>query len=70
MRDFIDYCNQNRILLAIYPPHSTHMLQPLDVIMFKTLSSGYLHEVYRFMERCQGLTSMSKQDFYPLFMAA
>jgi hypothetical protein len=24
--DFIEYCNQNRILLAVYPPHSTHTL--------------------------------------------
>ncbi|KAF2825177.1 hypothetical protein CC86DRAFT_276081, partial [Ophiobolus disseminans] len=23
-----------------------------------------------FMERCQGLTSMSKRDFYPMFIAA
>jgi hypothetical protein len=67
--DFIDYCDRNRIL-AIYPPHSAHTLQPLDVVMFKPLSSGYPHEVSRFVERCQGLTSMSKRDFYPLFMAA
>jgi hypothetical protein len=68
--DLIDYCNQNRILHTIYLPHSTHTLQPLDVVMFKPLSSGYSHEVSRFMERCQGLTLMSKQDYYPLFMAA
>jgi hypothetical protein len=68
MMDLIDYCNQNRILLAIYPPHSTHMLQPLDVVMFKPLLLGYSHQVSRFMERCQGLTSMSKKDFYLLFM--
>ncbi|KAH5621133.1 hypothetical protein HBI60_254160 [Parastagonospora nodorum] len=39
--DFIEYCYQNRILLAILPPHSTHTLQPLDVVMFKPLSSAY-----------------------------
>jgi hypothetical protein len=38
--------------------------------MFKPLWSGYSHEVSRFMERYQGLTSMSKQGFYPLFIAA
>jgi hypothetical protein len=68
--DFIEYCNQNRILLAVYPPHSTHTLQPLDVVMFKPFSSAYSNQVAAFMERCQGLTSMSKRDFYPMFMAA
>ena len=33
--DFIDYCDQNKILLAVYPPHSTHTLQPLNVALFK-----------------------------------
>jgi hypothetical protein len=69
-KEFIDYCDQNRILLMIYPPHSTHTLQPLDVVMFKPLSSAYSGEVAAFMERCQGLTSMSKRDFYPMFMTA
>jgi hypothetical protein len=32
--DFIDYCDGNRILLAIFPPHATHSLQPLDVVLF------------------------------------
>jgi hypothetical protein len=68
--EFIDYCDRNRILLMVYPPHSTHTLQPLDVVMFKPLSSAYSGQVAAFMERCQGLTSMSKRDFYPMFMAA
>jgi hypothetical protein len=54
----------------IDPPHSTRTLQPLDVVMFKPLSSAYSGEVAAFMERCQGLTSMSKRDFYPMFMVA
>ncbi|KAH5177126.1 hypothetical protein HBI67_211460 [Parastagonospora nodorum] len=68
--DFIEYCDQNRILLMVYPPHSTHTLQPLDVVMFKPLSSAYSAQVASFMERSQGLTSMSKRDFYPMFIAA
>jgi hypothetical protein len=49
--DFIDYCDHNRILLANYPPYSTHTLQPLNVVMFKPLSSAYLAQVASFMER-------------------
>jgi hypothetical protein len=68
--DFIEYCDQNKILLAVYPPHSTHTLQALDVSMFKPLSTAYSNEVSAFMERSQGLTSMSKRDFFPLFYRA
>ena len=68
--DFIEYCDQNKILLAVYPPHSTHTLQPLDVVLFKPLSTAYSNEVSAFMERSQGLTSMSKRDFFPLFYRA
>jgi len=38
---FINYCDQNRILLAFLPPHSTHRLQPLDVGLFKPLANYY-----------------------------
>jgi hypothetical protein len=68
--DFIEYCDQNKILLAIYPPHSTHTLQPLDVALFKPLSTAYSNEISAFMERSQGLVSMSKRDFFPLFYRA
>ncbi|KAF1996484.1 DDE-domain-containing protein, partial [Amniculicola lignicola CBS 123094] len=30
-QDFLQYCEENRILLAVFPPHLTHTLQPLDV---------------------------------------
>jgi hypothetical protein len=68
--DFIEYCDQNKILLAVYPPHSTHTLQPLDVVMFKPLATGYLNEVAAFIERSQGLISISKRDFFLLFYQA
>jgi hypothetical protein len=68
--DFIEYCDQNKILLAVYSSHSTQTLQPLDVVMFKPLATEYSNEVAGFMERSQGLTSMSKRDFFPLFYQA
>ncbi|KAF2818744.1 hypothetical protein CC86DRAFT_308504, partial [Ophiobolus disseminans] len=49
---------------------STHTLQPLDVVLFKPLSTAYSSQISAFLERCQGLTLMSKRDFCPLFMAA
>jgi len=42
---FIDYCHLNRILLAVFPPHSTHRLQPLDVSLFAPLATFYSQEL-------------------------
>lgn len=67
---FIEYCDQNKILLAVYPPHSTHTLQPRDVCMFKPLSTAYSNEISAFMQRSQCLVSMSKRDFSLLFYRA
>jgi hypothetical protein len=68
--EFIEYCDKARILLAIYPPHSTHTLQPLDVCMFKPLSTAYSAELSDFMYNCQGFSSITKRDFFRLFYKA
>jgi hypothetical protein len=39
----------HRILLLVYPPHSTHSLQPLDVVIFKPLSSHYSAKLTTFI---------------------
>ena len=68
--DFIDYCDNNKILLAIYPPHSTHTLQPLDVAMFKPLSTAYSKMLSTHLHRSHGLLPIKKDDFFPLFWDA
>jgi hypothetical protein len=68
--DFIKYCDQNKILLAILPPHSTHTLQLLDVVMFKPLSTAYSKELTTHLHNGQGLTSIKKADFFHLFWKA
>ncbi|KAF2176819.1 DDE-domain-containing protein [Zopfia rhizophila CBS 207.26] len=67
---FIEYCDKNKILLAIYPPHSTHTLQPLDVCLFKPLSTAYTVELEVFMDECQGFFSITKRDFFRFFWVA
>jgi len=37
---FIAHCLQNKILLIILPPHTSHLLQPLNVAIFGPLKSG------------------------------
>jgi hypothetical protein len=68
--DFIDYCDQNKILLAIFPPHATHTLQLLDVALFKPLSTAYSNELSSFMDQCCGLLPITKSHFFPLFWRA
>jgi hypothetical protein len=68
--DFIGYCDTNRILLAIFPPHSTHSLQPLDVVLFSPLSTNYTKELYRSTQRSQGITRITKRAFFSNFWAA
>ena len=51
----------------IFPPHSTHTLQPLDVVMFSPLSKAYSAELSRHLHRSQGLIAVKKGDFLPLF---
>ncbi|EED19145.1 conserved hypothetical protein [Talaromyces stipitatus ATCC 10500] len=67
---FIEYCDKNRILLAIFPAHAIHTLQPLDVALFAPLSKAYTKELRKFIDDCQGLSRLSKRDFFRLFWAS
>ncbi|KAI7972834.1 hypothetical protein EIK77_000322 [Talaromyces pinophilus] len=67
---FIEYCNSNRILLAIFPAHATHTLQPLDVAIFSPLSNAYTKQLDDFMKESYGFTRLTKRDFFRLFWAS
>lgn len=54
----------------IYPPHSTHTLQPLDVVCFKPLSQNYTKELDYRTQRVQGILGIDKSDFFNLFWPA
>jgi hypothetical protein len=68
--EFISYCDRHRILLMVFPPHSTHTLQPLDVVLFHPLAQAYSAELTAYLHRAQGLISIQKGDFFPLFWRA
>jgi hypothetical protein len=67
---FIEYCDKNRILLAVLPPHSTHALQPLDVSLFAPLARAYSDELSQFIYQSAGLCRITKRDFFRLFWAS
>jgi hypothetical protein len=52
------------------PPHSTHSLQPLDVVVFSPLSAANSQELVQHLHRTQGLIPVKKADLFPLFWPA
>ena len=69
-KKFIEKCDSKRILLAFYPPHATHRLQPLDVSLFAPLATYYTQELDQFTFQSQGLSAIQKRDFFRLFWPA
>ena len=68
--EFLRYCQTNRILVAVYPPHSTHRLQPLDVSLFAPLAIYYSEALQQFIHECQGISAVQKRDFFRFFNEA
>ncbi|KAF2838465.1 DDE-domain-containing protein [Patellaria atrata CBS 101060] len=67
---FLEYCISNKIILANYPPHSTHRLQPLDVSLFSPLATYYSQNLDDFLSRSQGISNIAKRNFFELFWPA
>ncbi|KAJ6436785.1 DDE superfamily endonuclease, CENP-B-like protein [Purpureocillium lavendulum] len=68
--DFLEWCDQHRIIVAVFPPHSTHRLQPLDVSLFSPLSTAYSNQLIQWTAKTQGLVGLSKREFWTLFWNA
>jgi hypothetical protein len=64
---FDEICEENKIIPICIPPHSSHLLQPLDIGCFAVLKRAYSRLV-KFRMRC-GSNHVDKLDFlevYPL----
>jgi len=68
--EFLDWCHKNKILVAVFPPHSIHRLQPLDVSLFSPLAKYYSRELDYHIAYSQGLVSVGKRHFWRFFWAA
>jgi hypothetical protein len=44
-QDFKDYCPENKIITVCMPAHSSHILQPLDVVCFSPLKLKYSQRI-------------------------
>ena len=67
---FLDWCEQHRIYVAVYPPHTTHRLQPLDVSLFSPLATYYSQSLEQFIQQTTALSNIGKRDFFELFWPA
>jgi hypothetical protein len=67
---FINFCDKNKILLCIFPPHATHRLQPLDVSLFSPLATYYSQELDHFQMMHEGMIRFTKRNFFTSFWKA
>jgi hypothetical protein len=65
---FQQYCTDNKIITLCMPPHSSHLLQPLDVGCFSPLKSLYGKQIEKFMRL--RINHITKLEFLPAFKEA
>jgi hypothetical protein len=66
--EFDKYCSQNSIIVLCMPPHSSHLLQPLNVSCFSVLKRSYRKAVEGYMR--MGINHIDKDDFTVLYQQA
>ena len=67
---FINHCYENKIILVVLPPHSTHRLQPLDIGIFSPLATAYSRQLDARMSTSYGYNGITKRDFWSMFREA
>jgi hypothetical protein len=65
---FQDLCKEKKIITICMPPHSSHLLQPLDVACFSPLKRIYGDEISALAR--SRIHHINKQTFLPAFKAA
>jgi hypothetical protein len=66
--DFIAFCIQKRIHIILLPPHSSHLLQPLDVGIFSPLKRALSKQISRLVRT--GIARIQKVEWIECFIEA
>ena len=56
--ELVDWALEQKIILFVIPPHSSHLLQPLDVGCFSPLKKCYNSLAHRYMKEHYSMTSL------------
>lgn len=59
--EFIEFCWKHKIIPICLPPHSTHFLQPLDLVIFSVVKRLYSAKVDEYAAR--GITGINRDYF-------
>ena len=62
---FTNYCKENKIITLCILPHSSHILQPLNVSCFSLLKNAYGRQVEKLMHN--QFNYITKIKFLPAF---
>lgn len=65
--EFDRFCMEKKIIPLYMPPHSSHLLQPLDVSCFSPLKRLYGQRVQEQIQK--GIYSVGKEDFIHIYPA-
>jgi hypothetical protein len=68
--EFLTWAIEHWIHIAVYPAHSTHRLQLLDIGLFRPLASYYSINLSNFIASTQGYIPVGKREFFALFWLA
>jgi len=63
--EFDQFCTENKIITLCMPPHTSHLLQPLDVSCYSPLKRAYGREVEELAR--QGVYHVDKIDFLTIY---
>jgi hypothetical protein len=66
--EFDLFCKEHLIITLCMPPHSSHLLQPLDVGCFAVLKQSYGRQIEGYMRN--GVNHIDKPDFLRAFYTA
>ena len=65
---FVDYAIKNNIEIILLPPHSSHLLQPLDIAIFSPLKRAISSRLHRLMQT--GISRLEKAEWLEYFAKA
>lgn len=61
-----EFCSRNGIILVALLPNATHLIQPMDVAVFRTLKGGWKESVKEWRQKNLDNPVLKKRHFAPL----